>query len=305
MGQGTVSAWIFSSIPAVFFLALLLLYLRGWRIVSRQTSSRVPPWRLEAFLAGAAAAWFGWAPPLERLTRVLLTAHMVQHLLLVLVASPLLLLGSPLLVIREGWAGSREGDRALPSERAVPSRAMRAVGWLTHPIPAALLMIAVTIGWHIPYVFEAAMLSRIGQFAENTTFLASGILFWWPVILPWPSTHRWPRWIIPLYLLGADLPISVLAAYLAFCGRVVYSTYLAAPRMFGISALNDQVAAAMLMWVSMMVVFAAVAGAEIYRWLQPRWPQSAEVPTPREVSVHRETTRAKRATFIRPAPKHR
>jgi putative membrane protein len=285
MGQSTLGA---SLIPAVFFLTLIL-YLRGWRIVSRQMSSWARPWRLEAFLAGAAAAWFGWAPPLERLAHVLLTAHMLQHLLLVLVASPLLLLGSPFFVIREGWAASRETDRALPSDPAEPSRAMRAVGWLTHPIPAALLMIAVTIGWHIPYVFEAAMHSRAGQFAENATFLAGGILFWWPVILPWPSTRRWPRWTIPLYLLGADLPISVLSAYLAFCGHVVYPTYLEAPREFGISALNDQVAAAMLMWVLMMVVFAAVAGVEIYRWLQPRWPQSARALTRQEASVHSET----------------
>jgi cytochrome c oxidase assembly factor CtaG len=286
MGQSTVSAWIFSLIPAVFFLALILLYLCEWRIVSRQMPGWARPWRLEAFLAGAATASLGWAPPLERLTDVLLTAHMVQHLLLVLVASPLLLLGSPFLVIGEAWTAPRE------RERAVPSWAMRAGGWLTHPISAALLIIAVTIGWHIPYVFETAMRSPAWQFAENATFLASGMLFWWPVIVPWPSTRRWPRWTIPLYLLGADLPISVLAAYLAFCGRVVYPTYLAAPRMFGISALNDQVAAAMLMWVMMMVVFAAVAGAEIYRWLQPRWPQSAAVPVPREASAHRETTRA-------------
>jgi putative membrane protein len=292
MGQSAVSAWIFSLIPAIFFLTLILLYLRGWRIVSRQMPGWARPWRLEAFLAGAATAWFGWAPPLERLTHVLLTAHMVQHLLLVLAASPLLILGSPFLVIRKAWGSSRQKETAPPSERAAPSWAMRAGGWLTHPIPAALLMIAVTIGWHIPHVFETAMDSRAGQFAENATFLASGILFWWPVILPWPSTRRWPRWTIPLYLLGADLPISVLSAYLAFCGHVVYPTYLEAPRMFGISALNDQVAAAMLMWVLMMAVFAAVAGAEIYRWLQPSWPQSATVLTPREASVRSETKRA-------------
>jgi putative membrane protein len=288
-GQNTVSAWIFSLIPAFFFLALILPYLRGWRIVSRQMPGWARPWRLEVFLVGAASAWFGWAPPLERLTHVLLTAHMVQHLLLVLVAAPFLLLGSPFFVIRKAWGASRQRASTLPSEHGVPSWATRAGGQLTHPIPAALLMIAVTIGWHIPYAFETAMHSRAGQFAENSTFLASGILFWWPVVLPWPSMRRWPHWAIPLYLLGADLPISVLSAYLAFCGRVVYPTYLEAPRMFGISALNDQVAAAMLMWVLMMAVFAAVAGAEIYRWLQPRWPQSSTVLTPREASVRSET----------------
>jgi putative membrane protein len=289
MGQSAVTAWMLSLIPALFFLALILLYIRGWRIVSRQMRGWARPWRFEAFLGGAATAWFAWAPPLERLTHVLLTAHMVQHLLLVLVASPLLLLGSPLLVIRATWGTSREKESTPPSERALPSWAMRAGGWLTHPIPAALSMIAVTVGWHIPYVFETAMHSTAAQFAENATFLASGILFWWPVILPWPSRRRWPRWTTPLYLLGADLPISVLSAYLAFCGRVIYPTYLEVPRMFGISALNDQVAAAMLMWVLMMAVFAAVAGAEVYRWLQPSSLQSGTVFVSQKTPVTSET----------------
>jgi putative membrane protein len=289
MGQSTASVWIFSLIPAGFFLASILLYLRGWHIVTRQMPGWARPWWLGAFLAGAASAWLSWAPPLEKLTHVLLIAHMVQHLLLVLVASPLLLLGSPFLVFRKAWGVSRQKESAHPSQRVVPNWAIRAGGWLAHPIPAALLMIAVTIGWHIPYVFEAAMRSHAEQFAENATFLASGILFWWPVILPWPSTRRWPRWTIPLYLLGADLPISVLSAYLAFCGHVVYPTYLETPRMFGISALNDQVAAAMLMWVLMMVVFAAVAGAEIYSWLQPSWPESATVLALQQTPVASET----------------
>jgi putative membrane protein len=288
-GQTTVTAWILSLVPAVLFLAWILLYLRGWHIVSRQMPGWARPWRLETFLTGAVTAWFAWAPPLERLTHVLLTAHMVQHLLLVLVASPLLLLGSPFLVIFKAWGASRQKKSTLSSERAVPSWAMRAGGWLTHPIPAALLMIAVTIGWHIPHIFETAMHSRAEQFAENSTFLATGILFWWPVILPWPATRRWPRWTIPLFLLGADLPISVLSAYLAFCGHVVYPTYLDAPRVSEISALNDQIAAAMLMWVSMMAVFAAVAGAEIYRWLQPSWPQNATVLALEKTSVHTES----------------
>jgi cytochrome c oxidase assembly factor CtaG len=284
MEQGASIDWIVSSIPAAFFLALVLFYLRGWRIVSRQMPDCTRSWRLQVFLAGAAIAWIAWAPPLERSTHFLLTAHMVQHLLLVLVASPLLLLGSPVLVIGKVWTASHK-----TAEQLGPSWAARTGRWLTHPVTAAVLMIAVTIGWHIPYVFEAAMHSAAAQFAENATFLASGILFWWPVILPWPSRRRWPRWTIPLYLLGADLPISVLSAYLAFCGRVIYPTYLETPRMFVISALNDQVAAAMLMWVAMMAVFAAVAGAEIYGWLEPSWSQSAMVLTPQKTPVQSET----------------
>jgi cytochrome c oxidase assembly factor CtaG len=274
MHQSEVNPWIVSSIPAAVLFGLILLYLRGWRTLSRQDQPRAQTWRLEAFLAGAAISWIGWAPPLEALTHVLLIAHMVQHLLLVLVGPPLLLLGSPFLFIGAGWTRLKDRESISPSKFPGSHFAWRAGSLITHPVAAALLMVAITITWHVPWVFEIAMHSPGWQFAENATFWASGILFWWPVILPWPGKSRWPRWTIPLYLLGADLPISVLSAYLAFCGEVIYPTYRAAPGLFGISALNDQVAAAMLMWVAMLVVFLGAAVVVIFDWLES--PRSHE-----------------------------
>ena len=132
-------------------------------------------------------------------------------------------------------------------------------------------MVVITIAWHVPSVFALAMGSRSWHAAENLTFFASGLLFWWPVILPWPAKPQWPRWTVPLYLLGADLPVSVLTAYLAFCGYVVYPAYLAASRPFAISALDDQVAAAMLMWVAMLTVFLGAAAFVVVDLLEPSW----------------------------------
>ena len=140
---------------------------------------------------------------------------------------------------------------------------------LTHPISAGILMVAITIVWHIPQVFALAMRSAAWHSLENATFFASGVLFWWPVVLPWRGKRQWPRWIIPLYLLGADLPVSVLSAYLAFCDHVVYPCYLAVPRRFGISALNDQVIAAMLMWVAMLLIFVGASVVVIMDLFEP------------------------------------
>jgi cytochrome c oxidase assembly factor CtaG len=263
-----LGSWTAPLAPTLALLAVVVLYLCGWRSLSR-TSRFVPAWRLAAFLAGMGTLWTASTSALSIWTQFLLTAHMVQHLLLMLVAPPLLLLGSPGLVFRCGLARRREPDQR-DSFRFAGWGWMQRVGrWLTHPISAGILMVAITIVWHIPQAFALAMRSAGWHSVENATFFASGVLFWWPVILPWPSKRQWPRWTIPLYLLGADLPISVLSAYLAFCDRVVYPCYLAVPRLFGISALNDQVAAAMLMWVAMLLIFVGASVVVIMDLFEP------------------------------------
>lgn len=263
-----MGSWTAPLAPTLALLAVVLLYLWGWRSLSR-TSKRIPAWRLAAFLAGIAALWSALTPALDLWTQFLLTAHMVQHLLLMLIAPPLLLLGSPVLVF---WSGLVR--RRGPEQRD----SFRFAGWgwmqrtwrsLTHPISAGILMVAITIVWHIPQVFALAMRSAAWHSLENATFFASGVLFWWPVVLPWRGKRQWPRWIIPLYLLGADLPVSVLSAYLAFCDHVVYPCYLAVPRRFGISALNDQVIAAMLMWVAMLLIFVGASVVVIMDLFEP------------------------------------
>ena len=258
-------------------VCVLALYGRGWYLLAREAPGRVPAWCFGSFLAGLVAIWISWTAWLATLTHYLLIAHMVQHLLLALAAPPLLLLGCPGLAFARalGRRPGRESGEILPSPGS--SWTGRLGSFLTHPIVAGILMVAITIAWHIPATFNLAMHSPALHTLENATFLGSGVLFWWPVILPWPSTQHWPRWAIPLYLLGADMPVSVLSAYLAFCGHVIYPAYLTVPRLFPISALNDQVAAAMLMWVAMLLVFLAAAVAVILEVLDPSWGHSLEV----------------------------
>jgi cytochrome c oxidase assembly factor CtaG len=93
---------------------------------------------------------------------------------------------------------------------------------------------------------------------------------------PWPSIARWPRWGIPLYLFFATLPCDVLSAFLAFCDRVVYSSYLTAPRLFHISPLQDQQCAAALMWVCATFVYLVPAVVTTIRLLSPPRTRHAE-----------------------------
>jgi cytochrome c oxidase assembly factor CtaG len=103
------------------------------------------------------------------------------------------------------------------------------------------------------------MQSSTWHFIEHASFLATGLLFWWPVIQPWPSVARWPRSSMLLYLFLGTLPCDILSGLLVFSDRVVYPMYLSMPQMGGLSALEDQECAAALMWTCVTVVF-LVAG---------------------------------------------
>ena len=115
---------------------------------------------------------------------------------------------------------------------------------------------------------------------EHACFLTTGLLFWWPVIQPWPSVARWPRWSTPLYLFLATLPCDALSAFLTFCDRVVYGSYAAAPHLDGISPLGDQEFAGALMWVSVTFIYLAPAVVVTIQLLSPSRPNFLEEDRP-------------------------
>src|SRR6266508_1668043 len=121
--------------------------------------------------------------------------------------------------------------------------------FLFKPVNCWIAFVATTLAWHTPVMFELALRSELWHAVEHICFLVTALLFWWPVIQPWPSRARWSRWTMIPYLLLADLQNTALSAFLIFYDRVVYPTYAAAPRIFGMSALEDQAAAGAIMWV--------------------------------------------------------
>jgi cytochrome c oxidase assembly factor CtaG len=223
----------------------VLVYTLGWLRLRRVFHSLIFPWQLAAFLAGIASLWIAVGSPLEAFDDVSLSVHMVQHLLLMAIAPPLILLGSP----------------ALPLLRGLPRLIRGAVGrflrWppaerlghvLTDPAVCWMAASAALIAWHIPAAFELALRSDTWHEFEHACFFATSLMFWWPVVQPYPSAARWPGWSIPLYLFLGTLPGGALGAFLTFCDRVLYPSYGSAQMIFQVSPLEDQVFAGALMW---------------------------------------------------------
>jgi putative membrane protein len=245
-----------------------LVYVRGWIRLHLVFPNLILRWRLAAFLAGIVSVWIAIASPIDAFDDVLLSVHMVQHLLLMAIAPPLILLSAPALPLLQGLPQSVARHVVGPFLR---SALLKRIGHsITQPAICWLAATLALIGWHIPGVFELALRWNWMHELEHACFFGAGLLFWWPVIQPWPSTARWPRWSIPLYLFLATLPCDALSAFLAFCDRVVYSSYISAPRPFNISPLQDQECAAALMWVCVTIVFLVPAVIVTMQILSPR-----------------------------------
>ena len=249
-------------------LLTVLIYLRGWSRVRAVSAHLIPAWRLGAFLAGIFSVWLAIGSPLDAFDEVLLTVHMMQHLLLMAIAPPLILLGAPALPLLQGIPP--------PVARRIvgPLLRWRPVKWLGHLVSNPAIgwsaAISALIAWHVPAIFDLALRFNWLHVIEHATFFVTGILFWWPVVQPWPSSARWPHWSIPLYLFCATLPCDVLSGFLAFCDRVVYSSYLSAPRVLSMSPLQDQQCAGALMWVAVTVIFLIPAVVVTLHILSPQ-----------------------------------
>jgi putative membrane protein len=229
------------------------VYLHGW--LHRRS---IPVWRVGSFLLGLLATWVAVVSPVASLDSHMLTAHMIQHLLLMTIAPPLIWLGEPLAVGQASWP-----VRRFP----FPTRLGRLLG---HPVFCWLAAAAALVVWHVPAIFQMGMHSSTWHFIEHASFLTTGLLFWWPVIQPRPSVARWPRWSMLLYLFLATLPCDVLSGLLVFSDRVAYPMYLSMPRHAGLSPLEDQQCAAALMWTSVTVVFLLAGTILSMQILSPR-----------------------------------
>jgi cytochrome c oxidase assembly factor CtaG/ferredoxin len=265
--QAILSSW--SAAPALTLVLSVsgLFYVRGWIILHRLTPALFQRWRLVSFLAGLIVFWLAVSSALDVLSNLLLSAHMVQHVLLLMVAPPLLLFGSPALPLLRGLPRTLARDGLAPFLRWTPLRKFAHL--LMTPAVCWVLMTMTLLAWHIPAAFELALRSSSWHKIEHLCFVAAALLFWWPVVRPFPFRPRWPLWSLPIYLLAADLVNTALAAILTFSDRVLYPTYARGPQLFALTALSDQATAGVIMWIPGSLVFMIPAVVLTVRLLSP------------------------------------
>jgi putative membrane protein len=257
-------------LPVSLTLILLLvasLCVRGWISVRSESGTPIPAWKATSFFLGLLLIWTAWGSPLAVYDHSLLTAHMVKHLLLMTFAPALILLGDPL---RALWHGSPLPVRSTLSRLLKQPLVQRFGRILTTPALCLTVSALTLLVWHLPAFFTLSVQSEIWHTFEQMTFLGAGLLFWWPVVQPWPSASTEARWSTLLYLFLATLPCDILSGFLVFSDRVAYPVYLSAPRTFGLSVLEDQQCAAALMWACITLVYLVPAAIISTRLLAPQ-----------------------------------
>ncbi len=246
-------SWPISPWLCVSLTIAAAVYLHGWFKLRQHDPLRWSGLRLAAFLGGLAAVFLALASPIEVFADLLLSVHMVQHMLLMMVAPPLVWLGKPLLPTLRGLPRVIRSGIALPILRAPLAR--DAFALLTHPLISWPIFAAAVWIWHAPVSYELALRDPTWHVAEHATFLAASMLFWFPVIQPYPSRPRWSRWLVLPYLVFADVQNTVLSAWLVFASEPIYQHYMEVPSIVSWSPLADQQLAGVLMWVPGSVAF--------------------------------------------------
>jgi putative membrane protein len=217
-------------------------------------SAPVPQWQVQTFLLGVLVMFIALVSPLDTLgDGYLLTAHMVQHLLITLVAPPLLLLGTPRWLLRPLLIPRF----ALPIGRA-----------LTNPLVAFLLFNITFAIWHVPALYESALRNQALHILEHVLFFATATLTWWPIFSPLDELPPLPPPAQCLYLFFESLPTTILGAVITFAGSALYPTYATAPRVWGLSPLTDQQLGGLIMWIPAGLVY-VIAGLALFAgWLR-------------------------------------
>jgi cytochrome c oxidase assembly factor CtaG len=277
-----LASWQLPGVPVATALVAALLYWRGWRVLHEQLPARFGRAQLATFLAGVATVIVAVASPIDAFAGLLLGIHMLQHVLLTMVAPPLLWLGAPALPLLRGLPAG-VAKRGLGPFLAWPPLPMAGRA-LVHPVVAWLALVVATLLWHLPAPYQLALRDPDWHQLEHACFLIAGLLFWFPVIQPYPSRAQWPRWTMIPYLLLADVQNTLLAALFVFASRPLYAAYAAAPRVTLLDARADQAAAGALMWVAGSAAYLIAAAAIVIAWLNGRSLVAVPQPAPRLVT---------------------
>lgn len=249
--QGLAWSWTWRPYLGVWILVALLV--AGYVRLARR-SGGVPPARAASFAAGVACLWAALDWPVGALAAgYLASVHMVQFLLVALVAPPLLLHSIP----DPAW------ERLARRPRLV-----RALTPATRPLVASVVFNALVWLTHWPRVVDALMGSQAGSFAIDMLWILAGVFFWWPVVAPVPARERFGYPFKVAYLILATVANTGVFVYLTFTHLPVYATYELAPPIPWITAREDQQVAGLLMKMGGGAVLWTAIGVLFVRWFR-------------------------------------
>jgi cytochrome c oxidase assembly factor CtaG len=249
------------------------IYLRGWLAIRKTRPQQFNDVRLASFFSGLALLWLATGSPLDGFADALLTAHMVEHLLLMSAIPMLLLYGLPVVPLLRGLPESLRKSIAGPLLR-IPT--LRRIGkWLVTPAIAWLAMNIAYLAWHVPAAYDLALENESWHGVEHLCFLSTSLLFWWTIQRPWPAEKRHSDWGAIIYLALSDIVMTMLSGFLTFCDRPVYPYYVVHPNPFQIPVLQDQIMGAVVMWVLGSFTFLVPAMVITLRLLGPSYQRSS------------------------------
>lgn len=251
------------------------LSIRGLMRFRQATGRRVSPARRAALIGAFAALAIALLSPLDALSAELGSAHMIQHLFLMSVAAPLLVIaGSESLLL---WslpkAARKSAGRVIRFLNAWP----RGRRLFSQPFAVWMLHAVILWAWHLPVLYRAALRHPIVHDVQHLSFFAAAYLFW-RVLLDPASRMRLERGAGVLYLFTTSLHASALGVLMTFAPRPWYTEYLETAPRWGLTPLEDQQLAGLIMWVPGCTIYAAVAAALFVLWLESVGHQSASVP---------------------------
>jgi cytochrome c oxidase assembly factor CtaG len=258
-----VTAWTFQPLPLALLVVGALLYWAGVRRLSRAGKGPArPASRTWAFGGGLAATAVALLSPVDVYAEVSFSAHMLQHVLLMMVAAPLFALGAPITLALRASAPTTRRRVLLPVLHS------RAVAVLTHPIVAFALFALVQYVSHFTGFYEAALQSSVVHDLEHALYLVTAVLFWWAVVGLDPAPHKLSHPARLLYLVAA-MPMEAFLAVALLSARP-YQAYASLPPPWGgAAAVSDQASAAAVMWIAgdltMLVAALLTAGAWLRR----------------------------------------
>ena len=249
----TISWTRFTIHPSTVIGIMVLGALYAWRAQQgARTGHATRRSQRATFFVALATMFFalnGWIHDLS--DYYLFSAHMLQHLLLALVVAPLLIAGTP------GWM-------------VQPSLRVRALGavvrWLTQPLRAFAIFNVVFAAWHLPLLYNLAMAHHGVHIVQHLMFLAASVVMWWPILSDVPEVPRLSYPLQLLYVFLMSIAMSIVSIYIVYADTTLYPAYASAPRLWGISPMQDQLIGGLIMWIPGGLYFLGVLSVIFFLW---------------------------------------